>query len=808
MHPIYKATRLTLLTASFGLSVSGAALAQSLAPPPPPAAPGATSGLQDVVITARHRAERAQTVPISLTVVDHRQLQNLGSLNLSKIKQLVPSLTINAYNPRNIGLDIRGLGSVGFLGYDGLEGGVGVYEDGVLLGRSQLTNFDIPDLLDIEVLRGPQGTLFGKNTVAGAIVINTKLPSFKPEADFSASYGNYNYWQFLGYATSALGSGDNAAVSLGVHATQHDGFTKNSVTGQNYNNEDDKGLDTQFLLQPNSSLTVRIIANYDHSDANCCIEVPTGIVTNYANGAPVAVNALQRFGQVGYTLPRIDAFDEKTDVDSWTHYAMETASLAVHADYDLDGYTLSSITAGGGYNWYPRIDGDGVGIPIVTTGLAVTHQRQFSQEFRVTSPTGGAIDYTGGLFFFYQQLNDQARSTYGSDAAGVYLAGGPLNPTYPVYQAALNGFITDPTDIANTFSGAAYGQATWHITPKLDLTGGARFTYEDKTADYYQNYQEGGINLADSGLTPAQQTTAQTIRNGFAPNFYEKFQHSNMLPGGLATLSYKPIPGILTYATYSHGEKSAGLNFVTASVPKVVAPEKIDDYEIGAKTTLLNGHLLLNGDAFWEEDTDFQSSIYGPSLIPGGQYVVYLANVPKVRSRGLETDIRGLIGQNLSVFASGTFNEAYYESDPNGICPYEDKYPGGPASCNLTGRPLAGASRWAASFGGEYDQPLPQIYGRNTLAYFGGNFLLKSGFYSTGDDSKYGWVPGYGVGNLAFGIRQADGKWDLSGWVRNFTNAHYYLFRAPSGSFPTYNLVSGEIGDPLTFGFTLTGKFD
>jgi iron complex outermembrane receptor protein len=805
MQLITKAARTALLSASLGVAVSGGALAQSM-PPPPPVPTATQSGLQDVVITARHRAERAQTVPIALTVVDHRQLQNLGSLNLSKIKQLVPSLTLNAYNPRNIGLDIRGLGSVGFLGYDGLEGGVGVYEDGVLLGRSQLTNFDIPDLQDIEVLRGPQGTLFGKNTVAGAVVINTKVPSFKPEADFSASYGNYHYWQFLGYATSALGNSDNAAVSLGVHATQHVGFTKNSVTGQNYNNEDDKGLDTQFLLEPTSSLTVRIIANYDHSDANCCIQIPSGEVTSYANGAPVAVNALQRYNQVGYKLPTINIFDERTDIDSWTHYAMETGSLAVHADYDLHGFTLSSITAGGYYNWYPRIDGDDVGIPIITTALAVTHQRQFSQELRVTSPSGGAIDFTSGLYFFYQQLNDQARSTYGSDAAGVYLAGGPLNPSYRIYQAALNGFIASPTDLANTFSGAAYGQATWHILPQFDLTGGARFTYEDKTADYYQNYQEGGVTLADSGLTAAQQAAAQTIRNGFAPNFYEKFQHSNILPGGLATLSYKPAPGILTYATYSHGEKSAGLNFVTADVPKVVAPEKLDDYELGAKTTLLNGHLLLDGDAFWDEDTDFQSSIYGPSLVPGGQYVVYLANVPKVRSRGLEADIHALISENLTLFTSATFNEAYYESDPSGVCPYEDS--NAAKTCDLTGRPLAGASRWAGAFGGEYDQPLPPVYGRNTLAYFGGNFLLKSGFYSTGDDSKYGWVPGYGLGNIAFGIRQADGKWDLSGWVRNVTNAHYYLFRSATSSFPTYNIVTGEIGDPLTFGVTLAGKFD
>jgi iron complex outermembrane receptor protein len=264
-----------ILAGIFVIVLPAFSLAQTEPPAPPPPPPvSKTNTLQDVVITARHRAERAQSVPISLTTVDKRQIQALGSLNLNTIKQLVPTLTINAYNPRNIGLDIRGLGSVGFFGYDGLEGGVGLYIDGVLLGRSTESNFDIPELQDIQVLRGPQGTLFGKNSVAGVVNIITRQPSFKPEAEVSGSYGNYNYWQLQGYATSALGDSDKAAASISFHATQHNGYTKNTNppgtpnSGSTYNNEDDKGVRAQLLLQPNDNLTVRIIANYDHSDAN------------------------------------------------------------------------------------------------------------------------------------------------------------------------------------------------------------------------------------------------------------------------------------------------------------------------------------------------------------------------------------------------------------------------------------------------------------------------------------------------------------------------------------------------------------
>ncbi len=811
MPHLRKSLLLSVALAAAAPSIAGA---QVTAPPPPPVdsapaasfpapAPVKTAGLQDVVITARHRTERAQSVPVSLTTVDPQQLKNLGSLNLNQIKQLVPTLIINAYNPRNIGLDIRGLGSVGFFGYDGLEGGVGIYVDGVLLGRSTESNFDLPDLQDIEVLRGPQGTLFGKNTVSGAVNITTRLPKFKPEAEFSASLGDYNYWQLQGYATGVLGDSDKAAVSLSVHATQHDGFIKNTITDQKYANQDDKGVRGQVLLQPNSQLTVRIIANYDHSDANCCINTPVNVVTNYANGAPVAVSAVPipgnagRFAGAGYTLPAINPYRRTTDIDSWNHYAMETAGLSVQADYDLSGFTLTSITAGSYYNWYPHLDADGVGIPILTAYNNTTHQRQFSQELRITSPLGGAVDYTGGVYVFYQQLNDQQKLSYGPDAAGVFLAGGAANLSYAATQAALNGLTAAATDIPEVYSGAAYGQATWHLTPQLDIIGGARLTYEDKTGDYYQVQQGGGSVAPNSG--------AQAIRNGYAPIVSYQLQHSNILPGGLVTLSYQPVPNILSYITYSHGEKSAGLNFINAAAtPKVVAPEKIDNYEIGTKTTVLSNRLLLNGDLFWDEDTNFQSTILGPSG-PAGALVAYLASVPKVRSRGLELDSRAQVTDNFSLFASGVFNEAYYETDPSGPCPYElsNKF----TSCNLTGRPLAGASKWTGSFGGEYDYPLPELYNRQTLAYLGGNILFRTGFYSTGDDSKYSYVPGYGVGNLTFGVRQANGIWDLSGWIHNFSNARYYLFRQVTGSLPTYNLVAGEVGDPLTFGVTLRAKF-
>ncbi len=769
-------------------------------PPPPLAVKGQ---LQDVVVTTRHRAERAQSVPISMTTVSASQIKNLGSINLGQIKQLVPSLTINGFNPRNYGLDIRGLGSVGFVGYDGLENGVGTYIDGVLVGRSIETAADIPGIQDIEVLRGPQGTLFGKNAVAGAVVITTKLPSFKPEADFSASYGSYHYWQLQGYATSAIGDSDKAAVSLAVHATQNEGFVKNVVTGQNYYNTDDKGVRAQVLLEPNPDLTVRIIGSYDRWKSNCCVYSPDGIMTNYANGAPVTPSITTRLSQVGYSIPTEDIFKRETDLDATQWLGLETGNLSVQADYNLNGFTITSITAGSYYNFYDAYDADGLGAFIDNANPGgTTYQRQFTQELRVTSPTGGPIDYTGGLYFLYANLHDLGTTIWGTDAAAIMAdsTNTAVGSAYSIDSGAYNGLQDATFDDTATYSTAAYGQATWHINPKLDLTGGVRFTYEEKTGDY-SSTQLGGVAI--DTLPTSEQAAVLALRNASAPNTSYSLRHSDMLPGGLVTLSYKPDENILLYATYSHGEKSAGLNLVAAAVPHVVAPEKLDNWEGGVKTALFNHRLLLNGDAFWDEDTNFQATING---YVGAVRTTYLANVPKVRSRGLEGDAHALVGDNLSLFASAIFNEAVYQSDPAAGCPIE--VINVKSVCSLTGRPVAGSSKWTGSLGGEYDYPLGDIRGQDSEAYFGGNMLLRTGFFSDADDSEYSHVPGYAVGNITFGVRQADGGWDLSGWVHNFTNAHYYVYRSvAANTFPFYNRIYGQAGDPLTFGVTLRGKF-
>ncbi len=771
-----------------------AARAQTEPPPPPPPAPGQIVQLKQVIITARHRAERAQSVPVSLTTVSAQQIKTVGSSNLTKLQQLVPSLTVEAFNPRNTSLNIRGLGAVPNLANDGLEGGVGVYLDGVLLARPAQDVFDLPDLQDIEVLRGPQGTLFGKNTVSGAVNITTRLPSFKPEADGSISLGTQNYVQLKASASSAIGSGDKVAFRLSIQGTQHEGYTSNIVDGQRYGNQDDKGVRLQILANVTPDLTLRAIIDYSHQKEDCCVNL-------FAGQAPTGGNAVASYAAIGYTLPTIDAFARKTDLDSPTYYDMETGGASLQADYNLTGYTLTSISAVRYWNWYPHNDLDSSALSVFTAGNTTDYQRQVSQELRVTSPLGGPVDYTAGLYYLYQSIDNQTLIQYGSQA-GSLLAGSNTSATAGVYNAALNGFASDSNGVYDTNSFAAYGQATWHINPQFDLTGGLRYTYEIKDG-YFKQVQQGGV--ATSSLPAAAASVVTALRNSFGPAVAPYSVHTdNGLPAGLITLSYKPDANILTYVTYSHGSKSAGINLVASAIaPRIVSPESIDNYEIGFKTTLLDDRLLFNGDAFWDEDKDYQSTLIGYTA--GGSPYTYIAGIPKVQSRGFEIDSQAQVTSGLNLFASGVYDDAYDESNPSAPCPLE--LGGAAKSCNLTGHPVAGVSTWTGSVGGEFDQPLPPAYGHNLVAYFGGNAIFKSGFYSAADTSKYSYVPGYGLGNVTFGVKAASGAWDLSGWIHNVTNAQYYLYRSASGTFPTYNLIAGQVGDPITGGVTLSGKF-
>ena len=756
------------------------------APPPSPTDVTSLSTINssEILVTARRRTENVQDVPVALSVVGGKEIEATGNYSLSQVQQLVPALQIFSFNPRNTNINIRGFGSNVALTIDGLENGVGVYVDQVYYGRVGSSQFDLVDLDHIEVLRGPQGTLFGKNTTAGAINIATKVPTFRPEFTGEATFGDYGYRQVRASVSAPIVD-DKLAFRLSVADTHRNGFLYDTTTdrhAQNYNNFSIRG---QLLAKPTGTLTFRLIGDYQRQRLNCCINVPVTVFSAYDNGTPIANNYINRITRAGYTPLPVDPFARRTDANSPFHANMYSWGLSGQIDWDLGPATVTSVTAYRHWHWDPANDGDSIALPVITEAFQANRQSQWSQELRLASAGTNKIDYVAGLYYFWQIIRGFGATAYGSAAPNWFL------PTAPaaVSNAALNGFRAPSTSDPQTHSYAAFAQSTWHVTDRLSLTGGLRFTHEDKDGRYTQG--QTGTDL--STLPTAVAAAAQGIRNAFNPVLdFSASRHDNSL-AGTADISYKLARDLLVYGTYSRGNKSGGLNLtaIPAGVPTTVKPERVDNFEIGLKSQFLDRTVTANLAGYWTIDHNYQTSISTQNAT--GVFIQYIANIPKARSRGFEADLNWSPNKLISFSVSTAYTDARYIRYPDGPQQFENPSP----VTDLSGRPLAGVPKFTYTLTADVAQPVGslQIYGH-------GDWSHRSSFYTAVSDSRYSLVPGYGLANLRVGLRREDQRWDLSFWVRNLFDKKYFQTLSPANT----GLVTGLLGDPRTFGATLRTK--
>lgn len=771
-------------------SAAGVPVANS-APSPAPAS--------DIVVTARRRTERAQDVPIALSVVGAEQLGLRGDYRLDQVQQLVPSLQVFSFNPRNTNINIRGLGSNVALTNDGLENGVGVYIDNVYYGRVGQSQFDLVDLASVEVLRGPQGTLFGKNTTAGAINITSRLPGFQWHADGQVDVGNYDYRQVRGSLTGPLVDG-LAAFRLSAAYTSRDGFLYDTTTRRRVHDYENATVRGQLLITPASTLTIRLIGDWGQQDQACCINLPVRTFATYDNGAAIANTFVQRLARFpNYTPPPIDPFARTTDANSPFQANMDTWGVSGQIDYDLGGAALTAITAVRHWNWFPRNDSDLTALSINTQNHILNFQRQVSQEVRLASTGTRSVDWLIGAYYFRQVVRGYSRAEFGSDAA---LALYPSD-NQTVAGIATNGLLSAGRSDPHTKSGALFGQGTWHIAPTLSLTAGLRYTHEDKWGSYANDRL---VAQPTTGLTAAQIARVAAIRNALAPIQAFAVDTEDDSVSGLATLGWKPGDDILIYATYSRGAKSQGLNLTNlpVGVDPVVRPESVDNYETGLKSQFLNRRVTLNLAAYQTNVRDYQTTIV-QQVIGTNTYINYIANIPKVRSRGFEGDLAVHPADWLSLTGSIAYTDATYRDYPNGPTPVEAlnptaASPGGTPLRDFSGQRLAGVPKWAASVGGDATRAI----GNAAEAYLHGDWSYRSSYYTVASNSRYGLVPGYGLVNARAGIRLGEGgRYDLSVWARNLFDQDYFQ----TLNVLNYGLVTAILGDPGTYGATLKVRF-
>lgn len=800
--PAYPARLLSLLL----LTTSTVALAE------PAAAPAETAQASEgevVVVTARRREEQVQDVPLAVSVLSGASLEATGNNTVARLTQLLPSFQFYSTNPRNSAANIRGLGAPFGLTNDGIEQGVGIYVDQVYNSRVAAATFDFLDVERIEVLRGPQGTLYGKNTTAGAINITTKRPSFTPEGRAEISVGNLGFVQARASVSGPI-SGDRVAVRIGISSTDRRGTIFNVRTNRYVNELDNLGLRAQFLFRATDNLDLTISGDYNRQDPNCCAQIYARVG---ATQRPLNRQYAALAAAFNYRPPSTNAFDRLTDLDTPLRAFQEIGGASLLAEWELGSGTLTSVSAWRFWNWGPSNDRDFTGLPITTVSANPSKQRQWSQEIRYASSGKNRIDYVLGVFAFHQTINTDGVQRQGS-AASRYL----LNPTSAAANnpATLDGLTAfNDIDFKNT-SLAAFGQLTWRVTDRFRIQPGLRVNYDRKRGSYVSTVVTG---TGSTVLTADQ-------RGVLAPQSYKpKFSDWNL--SGDLTLAYDIDPDVLAYATYARSFKSGGINLSglpldAANNPilsaATVKPEKVDHFELGLKSQFANRNVTLNIAGFWTEIRDYQATVTNGQL---GVLRGYLANAAKVRVRGIEADVSARVSPHFNVYASGAFTDHEYVRFTDAPCPPElaggttatatspagpPGRPGGPspANCDVSGQWLPGISRWAASYGAEYNIPT-QFFGLDGQVYAGIDGSYRSKFSANPSRSAYTDINGYALTNLRLGFRTDDRKWNLFGWVRNAFDTNYYELLAlqPGNT----GLVVGQPGDPRTYGLTISASF-
>ena len=925
------------LTTAGVIALAMAAPAQAQDSAAPQAAEDQDSA--NIIVTATRRASPLSDVPIAVSAVSAQAMQNSGASDIRTLNQLAPSLLVSSTGSEaNASARIRGIGTVG--DNPGLESSVAVFIDGVYRSRTGAGLNELGEIERVEVLRGPQGTLFGRNASAGLINIISKAPENTFHAKGEVTYGNYDYWRLSGRVTGPVA--DGIALSLDGVWSKRDGFYKlvdgTGATVGDTNDRDRYFVRGQALIEPNDALSIRLIGDYTNRDESCCgaayVEARERrpVASGGYSTAPFNRIAAILAGQ-GSVIPA-DPYDRELAITPGRDYVSKLKDWGASGEinYDLGGVKLTSITAYRDYKSSDYGDYDYNRADLLYRDPNTYRQfKTFTQELRAQgSAFGDKLDWLVGGYYANERLTLQDNIRFGADygrfAACRLMAGASLNSNFTAPQLAacgsglgtqplisgtqanLNAGLTAALIARGVPAGVAAAQAgaistglgnglralaaipsgtgdvasiyrqkseNWalfthnivHITNRLDLTLGLRYTRESKrfSADFNNNNATCAA-LQSSALpsiaTNAALGNAATLAGGIltlgclgngstslnALDLNDKISDGEF--SGTAVLSWKPIDELLAYGSYSKGYKAGGFNldrFQLGStglnaVPAVFAPrtnadvtslrfaaEKVDSFEIGLKYA--QPKWSANIAAFRQEFKNFQLNTFnGTSFvvqnINGCDSALSAARTcdsgdvgPGLISQGVELEMSASPVRNFRVTGGFTWARAKFANrlvgSSNGNVPLDPALFLLPGSINSNApQSVTTASMaWTPDIGSSGLSALFYVDGRMTSGYNSGSDLFPE---------KY--QDGYAIVNARIGIRGAAQRWAVEFWGQNIFNQNYsqVAFSSPlqssspatstTGQFaqgaPMANqLISSYLAEPRTYGVTLRGSF-
>jgi iron complex outermembrane receptor protein len=775
-----KAAALSVASVLTLIDANGMAMAQTAQASPPAASPAdeqsVQTGLADIVVTAQRRAENLQDVPISISIASSEQIQQSGRFDTSALSSISPSVTfVQGTDASGSSFNIRGVSSLSLTG--GIQPSVGLVIDGVSIARQGEFVTDLSDIDRIEILSGPQGTLFGKNSTAGVIQIITK----RPEDSFSASVEGTATTdsEYVGRAMVNAPLGNDVAVRVNGYYRKQKALISNLGLGNDVYGEESYGFSGKLSAQLSDNLHFLLSSDYRHRDSTYGVNIlilpssePLGSAQQAITLVPIQPGTF-KVGNDSQNYDRNRGWSVSGQFDLDVSDALSLTSVTAYRDFkydyniDIDGFNVG-VQRGSGFRPNPT------GYPIENIdpidGRAPKRDSYFSQEIRLNYKAD-RLDVVGGVY--YQHLKNDVDNSIPLILDGAFALQDPSLAGVKFYS---NPIVDSRTkdDTASIF-----GDVTYHVADTLSLIGGLRFNYEKIRVIYHR---DEFFNPVTGFFNPV------TLENSAPPAFTVDYDRSDKLTNlsGRAGIRWEPSSDQTFYFTYARGYKGPAVDVSyssTGGATAITKPEIANSFEVGAKLRMFDNKVRLNLAVYAQRIKDIQQT----SVVPG-TVNQRLQNSGDLRSRGAEASL------DIALATGLTFN--------GGLAYTDATYRGGVVTCDaaiqtqcvgglqdLTGIRAIGAPKWKGNGGLVYKNDLPSLpVGLMARINYAWVDRIQ---YTLGNDPDT-VEPSHGLLDLTLGVNDDDGRWELMFFVKNLTNDKYYASRQRANFFITRSF--GTIG--------------
>lgn len=748
-----------------------------------------------IVVTATKREQTLQEIPVAVSVTGAQTIERAQIQDISDLQTVVPSLRVTQLqSSAQTNFVIRGFGNGA--NAVGVEPSVGVFIDGVYRSRSASAISDLPNVQRVEVLRGPQSTLFGKNASAGVISVVTRPPDYFLNGSIEATYGNFDQILVKGFVSAPLIE-DTLAVSVSGSYNQRDGYIDNLARSEELNDRNRWGVRGQVLFEPSSNATFRLIADYDTLDEICC-------------GAPNIVNgpATGAINFAGGQVNPANPFDYEVFSDELLFNDISNYGVSLQSDIEFEPFTLTAITSWRRNDLRSNVDVDFTSAPIFNGNVIDQEIETFTSEVRLTSPGGNTIDWMVGAFYYDESVRQDQTLSWGPGARPFFNA--LLSGINPNLLAGLEAvFMQNPGTFFENGRGVVeraeqdnesislFGQVDLNLTDRLTITGGINYTKDEKAASFAQLQNTNIFDTLPLGALSALQFFPQFLD---FPNSVEDGESDDDQITWTARIAYDVGDNVNVYASAATGFKATSWNLTRDSRPfladqaaltnagllqpnqtfsgRFAEPEDTEVFEIGLKGEFPG--ITFNLALFQQSIKNFQTNVFTGS---GFQF----ANAEEQSTTGFEFDVTVEPTDGLTFSFAGTILDPTYDSFTNS------------SVGDLTGEKPAGIHEISLSMGGVYEFALTD----SIDGYFRMDYLHESKT-RVAENVPANITREVNTVNASLGFETAD-KWGLQFWGRNLFNDEYLLSAFPSpGQTGNFN---GYPNTPRTYGVTVRKKF-